>query len=99
MEEQTAQQAQGAVELLRDAVQAGARSIGAAHQEIADLPYAILRCIPVVSRPASAIGQVQTKITRAAYRSVGVVTGIVAAGAALLIQAAAANRPAAPREQ
>lgn len=99
MEEQTARQAQGAVELLRDAVQAGAGSIGAAHQDIAALPYAILGCIPIISRPARAIGQVQTNITRVIYRSVGNIAGSLAAWATLLIQATTPKTPPEPEKQ
>lgn len=99
MEEQSARQAQGTVELLRDAVQAGAKSIGAAHQDIAELPYAILRRIPVISRPARRIGQVQTHVTGVAYRSVGMVAGAVAAIATLIIHANTKTAaPAAPEK-
>ena len=92
MEEQTRQQVQGAVELARDAVQAGARSIGAAHEEIADIPYRVLRRIPVVARPAGAIGRVQQGITRFVYAAVGATSGLATAVATCLLQAAAAER-------
>lgn len=94
MEEQTVRQMQGAVDLLRDGIQAGAGSIGAAHQEIAEIPYRVLRRIPGVSRPAGAIGRIQRGITHLAYAGVGAIAGVVAAAATRLLQATVAEQPA-----
>ena len=94
MEEQTKRQMQGAVELLRDVVQAGAGSIGAAHQEIAEVPYRVLSHIPGISRPAGAIGNIQREVTQLAYATVGAIAGAVAAATTHLLQAMVAEQPA-----
>ena len=86
MEEQTVQQLQGAAELLRDGVQAAARSIETAHLEIAEVPYRVLRRVPLVALPAAAVGRVQRDITQLAYRSVRAAAGAVAAGVLLGLQ-------------
>ena len=91
MQHQTVRQLQGAVDLLRDAVQGTAVALGAAHAEIAGQPYNVLRRIPLVSRPAGAVESMQRDITRLVYRSVGAVAGAAACAAALLLQAAQAE--------
>ena len=86
MDEQTVRQVQGAVELLRDGVQGAAKSIGAAQEEMAGIPYGVLSCIPLVRGPAAAAGRVQRDITRLAYGSVSAAAGAVAAGVTRLLQ-------------
>jgi hypothetical protein len=92
MQKQTVQQMQGAVELLRDAVQVGTEKIGAAHQEIADVPYRILRRVPVVSGPAGTVEHMQTGITQWAYTSVAAIAWLVAAAAKRLLQTVETER-------
>lgn len=86
MQEQTRHQMQGAVELLRDATQGAAGAIGTAHEDIAAIPYAVLRRIPLLAGPAGAIERTQLGITRLAYRSVGAIAGAAAAVATRLLQ-------------
>jgi hypothetical protein len=86
MDEQTVRQLQGAVELLRDGVQGAAAAIGTAQEEIAGIPYAVLRAIPVVKGPAAAAERAQSDITGLAYGSVRAVTGVTAAAALLLLK-------------
>lgn len=93
MDKHTVQQMQGAVELLRDAVQVGTDKIGATHQEIADVPYRILRRVPLVSKPASVAERVQTGITHWAYASVSAIAGAVAAAANYLLQKVETSQP------
>lgn len=95
MREPTRQQIQGTIELLRDATQAAAKSIGAAHEDIAGIPYAALRCVPLLARPADAIERTQLGITRLVYGSVAAVAGATATVATLLLRIGgdAANDP------
>ena len=86
MQEQTVQQLQGAAELLRDGVQAAAKSIETAHLEIAEVPYRLLGRVPLVARPAAAVGRVQRDITQLAYRSVRAAAAVTAATVKLALE-------------
>ena len=86
MEEQTMRQAQGAVELLRDGVQGAAAAIGAAQEEIAAIPYGVLRRVPLAAGPAAAAERIQRDITGLVYGSVRAVTGVTAAAAVVLLK-------------
>lgn len=92
MEKQAVQQMQGAVELMRDAVQVGAGSIGAAHQELAGIPYRVLQHVPLLSRPAGVVERMQRDITQLAYSTVRAIAGVVAAAATRSLNAVAAEQ-------
>jgi hypothetical protein len=85
MEQQTARQLQGAVELIRDVTQGAASSIGAAQEDIAGVPYRVLQHVPLLAGPAHVIERVQRTITRTAYCSVGVIAGVAATAATRLL--------------
>lgn len=86
MEERTVRQLQGAVELLRDGVQGAAAALGTVQEEIAGIPYAALRQVPLVRGPAAVAGRAQKDITRLTYDAVRVAAGTAAAAAVLLLE-------------
>ena len=81
MEEQSVRQMQGVVELLRDAAVATSHAIGEAHARIANVPYAVLKRIPLVRGPSGRIESIQLCITAvfyASFRTISVRSAFVA---------------------
>lgn len=70
MEQQSVRQMQGAVELARDATVAATTAIGEVHTQSANVPYAILKQIPLVRSPAGRIERIQSCITVVVYQSI-----------------------------
>lgn len=82
MNPETLRQIRGAKDLLEDAVEALAVSVGDAHRKITRQPYALLARIEPIAAPVRAIEEVHLKITDSVYfsirlgnRLVGVVAG------------------------
>ena len=61
---------QGAVDLLCDATVATSDAIGEAHAQTANVPYAVLKSIPLVRGPAGRIESIQSRITVVVYESI-----------------------------
>ncbi len=70
MEPETLRQLSGAVGLITDMVDATAREIEAAHQDIERQPYALLAQVQSIAQPVRGIEQVQTLITVGVYGAV-----------------------------
>lgn len=78
VEKRTLDQLRGAVELVRDGVEAVARETENVHRELMRRPYAVLARIPAVSGPSRAIELFHGAVTGLAYGAVRTVNQVVA---------------------
>jgi hypothetical protein len=78
VEKQSVRQMQGAVGLARDATAAVTSAIGDVHTQTANVPYAILKQIPLVRGPVVRIERVQSCITVVVYQSIHTISTLSA---------------------
>lgn len=78
VDRRTRDQLRGAVELVRDGVEAVARETEIVHRELMRRPYAVLACVPVVAGPSKAIELFHGAVAGVAYGSVRVINQVVA---------------------
>jgi hypothetical protein len=78
VDRRTRDQLRGAVELVRDGVEAVARETENVHRELMRRPYAVLARIPAVAGPSRAIELFHGAIAGVAYASVRAVNQVVA---------------------
>ena len=65
---------QGVVDLLRDVTVATFDAIGEAHAQITNVPYAVLKRIPLVRGPTGRIESIQSCITVVFYESIRMIS-------------------------
>lgn len=78
VDRRTCDRLRGAVELLRDGVEAVARETENVHRELMRRPYAVLARVPVLAGPSRAIELVHGAVAGVAYTSVRAVNQVVA---------------------
>jgi hypothetical protein len=86
VEKQTVRQLQGAIDLLHDATTAAADAIGTAQADTARVPYAVLKAIPGIRRPAAMVERTQSGITELVYWSIRSITVVSTAAASRVLR-------------
>ncbi len=86
MDKQTVRQLQGAIDLLHDATTAVAGAVGTSQTGTARVPYAVLKSIPGIRKPAAMVERTQSNITELVYWSIRSITVVSTAAAGRVLR-------------